>query len=64
MFRRPRFGPTPLPCNHRYCYRYSVCTKCGKRYAGPGEPYFTPHIVVNDKLVPAKTGPDGNLVPE
>lgn len=50
-------------CDHRYCYRDTHCTLCGKLYSGTGEPNFTPHIIVNDKPVPAVTV-NGVLVPE
>lgn len=39
-------------CNHTFCYRSRNCTKCGLYHYGP-EPEYTPHIIVNDKPVPA-----------
>lgn len=47
-------------CNHTYCYRSRKCTKCGKYCDGP-EPTYTPHIIINDKPVPA-IEIDGRLV--
>lgn len=50
-------------CDHRYCYRDIHCTKCGKAYEGSGEPEYTPHIIRNDKPVPAHDE-NGVLVPD
>lgn len=44
--------PREAVCNHKYCYRYTICTKCGKRYSGKSEPEYTPHFMVNGKLTP------------
>ena len=52
----------PLVCDHRYCYRDTHCTKCGKAYVGDGEPNYTPHLIRNGKPVPAHDE-NGMLVP-
>lgn len=39
-------------CNHTYCYRDLHCTKCGELYKGKYEPEFTPHFMIDGKLVP------------
>lgn len=52
----------PQTCDHRYCYRDIHCTLCGQPFPGPGEPEFTPHVIRNDRPVPAhEVG--GKLVP-
>lgn len=52
-----------VPCDHRYCYRDIHCTRCRKAFSGPGTINYTPHIIIDDKPVPAvEIG--GKLVPE
>lgn len=56
----------PHTCDHRYCYRYRVCTRCGE-YKRGAEPLYTPHILdsVTGKPVAAIISPDGDgLIPE
>lgn len=45
-------SPEKEECNHVYCYRSRVCTRCGHLHTGPKEPEYTPHFMIDGKLVP------------
>lgn len=62
FWRTWRSPPAPPPCHHYYVYRSHTCTQCGKGWPYPYEPVYTPHLLRNGKLIPARIVGD-RLIP-